>query len=48
MQKSTGQTILWEVCINLTVSCAHWKVWDVVEFMAKDEDEVWAMDKDEG
>jgi len=34
---------------NLTASCAHWKVWEVVEFIAKDEDEVWVwvMDKDE-
>jgi len=48
MQKSKGQTILWEMCINLTVSCAHWKVWDVVEFIAKDEEEVWVMDKDVG
>jgi len=44
-----GKTILLELCINLTASCAHWKVWEVVEFIAKDEDEVWVwvMDKDE-
>jgi len=42
------------VCINLTVSCAHWKEElmvkdeDVDEDWLKDVDEDWLKDKDEG
>jgi hypothetical protein len=36
------------VCINLTVSCAHWREWDVVELMAKEEDEDCIVDREVG
>ena len=42
---TTGVTSGW-MCINLTVSCAHCKVWEVAELIVKDEDVVWDMDKD--